>query len=76
MQLIKGASTYKINKFLNRTGTFWQKESYDHLVINEKEYYNILRYIVNNPVKAGIVDNWKEYGFFFSRYEDGFDGSD
>lgn len=67
MNLIKGGSAYSINQSLKRTGVFWQHESYDHLVRNEKEYFNIHRYILNNPVKAGLVQNWKEYEFTYSR---------
>lgn len=55
MQLIKGGSAYKINQLLGRKGTFWQRESYDHLIRSDKEQYDTMCYIINNPVKAGIV---------------------
>lgn len=34
---------------------FWQEESYDHLVRTPEEFGRIVRYIENNPVKAGLV---------------------
>ena len=65
MQLIKGGSAYLANKELGRQGHFWHKESYDHLVRNERERGNIIRYIANNPVKAAIVDDWKDFSFTY-----------
>lgn len=52
----KSYTSTQANTFLNRSGTFWQREYYDHLVRNEKEFYRIVEYIVENPVKAGLQD--------------------
>ncbi|MFK7773825.1 MAG: transposase [Saprospiraceae bacterium] len=57
MKLIKGGSSVAANRVLGRKGTFWQKDSYDHFVRNEKEYNNIVFYILNNPVKARLVND-------------------
>jgi REP element-mobilizing transposase RayT len=69
MNYIKGGSAFEANKILNRKGRFWQPESYDHLVRNEKEFYNIVRYIANNPVKARLVQNWYEWPFTYVEQE-------
>ena len=40
----------------------WQKRFYEHTIRDEKDYYKILDYIYNNPIKHGLVDNindWK-----------------
>ena len=43
---------------LGRTGQpFWQAESYDHSVRDDRESDRIKAYIENNPVKAGLVAN-------------------
>jgi putative transposase len=55
----KGVSARRINKILSVQGQLWQHESYDHVVRNEKEFNNIVLYILNNPVKAGLVDDWQ-----------------
>ncbi|PIY07934.1 MAG: hypothetical protein COZ18_14895 [Flexibacter sp. CG_4_10_14_3_um_filter_32_15] len=65
MQLIKGTSAYDSNQVLKRRGKFWQTESYDHYVRNDKELENIKHYILENPVKAGIVEKWTEYPFTY-----------
>ena len=53
---IKGASARLANKELVRSGVFWMDESYDHIVRSEKEYAYFLRYIGENPVKAGLSE--------------------
>ncbi|MDZ7805877.1 MAG: transposase [Gracilimonas sp.] len=50
------------NLCLNRTGqSFWHPESYDRVVRNSDELYNVIYYTLNNPVKAGLVKHWKEW---------------
>ena len=43
------------NQLLGRQGGFWQHENYDHVVRNEAALMRIIRYVLNNPVKAGLV---------------------
>jgi type I restriction enzyme R subunit len=55
--------TYSVNRFtatacnkhLRRKGSFWQKESFDHWVRDVDELERIIRYIEENPVKAGLA---------------------
>src|SRR5260370_24225479 len=62
MQSLKGASAREANRILGRTGeTFWQAESYDHWVRDEKELERIVAYIENNPVNAGLVTRAEDY---------------
>ena len=50
------------NKDIDNTGNaFWEEEYYDHLVRNETEFYNIVNYIYNNPVKAKFVENGDDW---------------
>jgi REP element-mobilizing transposase RayT len=70
MKLIKGSSAISINKLLNRNGNLWQAESFDRLIREEKEMYNIVKYVLLNPVKANLVSEWKnwEYTYCHSSY--------
>lgn len=61
MKSIKGYSAREANKVLGRKGRFWEPESYDHEVRDKEELWRIVRYIVDNPVKAGIVECWQDY---------------
>lgn len=68
MQMIKGGSAIEANKILGRKGTFWMKDSYDHYIRNERDWENTLEYIINNPVNAGLVENWKDWKFTYCKY--------
>lgn len=53
---LKGYTAREANKLLGRTGqSFWQTESFDHWPRDENEFFRIVAYIENNPVKAGLV---------------------
>ena len=67
LKLIKGATAYEANKILNKSGTFWQHESYDHLVRNDEERENIIKYILLNPVKAELTDSWEEWKWTYCK---------
>jgi (E)-4-hydroxy-3-methylbut-2-enyl-diphosphate synthase len=51
---IKSYTANAANKLLGRSGTFWQKESYDHLIRDGEDYRNQIRYVLENPEKAGL----------------------
>lgn len=57
----KGSTAYQANKVLRRKGKFWHHESFDHYVRDEMEYIDTVLYILNNPVKAGLVDHWEKW---------------
>jgi putative transposase len=65
MRLLKGRTARYCNLALNRTGKFWHHEYYDHYVSNEKEMERIILYILNNPVKAGLAKEWKDWKFTY-----------
>ena len=67
LKSIKNFSARQCNEFLNRQGAFWQKESYDHLVRNSNELTRIITYVLSNPVKAGLVADWKDWPFTYLR---------
>ncbi|HEV8147725.1 MAG TPA: transposase [Bryobacteraceae bacterium] len=58
---LKGFTAHRANYLLGRGGSFWQDESYDHLVRDSVEFDRIRRYIENNPVRAGLVPTPEAY---------------
>lgn len=66
---IKRYTARQANIILNREGKFWQHESYDHIVRNETELNNTIRYILMNPVKAGLASNWREWQWNYCKFE-------
>lgn len=71
---LKSFTAHRANEILRRTGAFWEAESYDHWVRDEKEFARIVEYIEKNPVKAGLVkspEQWRWSSAAFDRGEDG-----
>ncbi len=61
MRQFKGVSSQKINKKLQRRGTFWQRGFYDHAIRKEQDLRAAARYIVANPLRAGLVETIADY---------------
>ncbi len=51
----------RANRLLGRTGPFWQDESYDHLIRDGEDLEHATRYIIMNPVRAGLCGSWKQW---------------
>jgi putative transposase len=59
---LKGITAKRANEMLGFTGnSFWQEESYDRLVRDQREFEKIQSYIEENPVRAGLVRDAAEY---------------
>lgn len=63
LQSLKSYTGRACNRLLGRSGQFWQQESYDHWVRNERELCHVLQYVRNNPVRAGLAATPEEWGF-------------
>ena len=51
----KGWVAHEANRILGRKGRFWQPDYWDRFIRDADHYRATLRYIENNPVKAGLV---------------------
>jgi REP element-mobilizing transposase RayT len=51
--------------FLNKTGTgaIWQKNFFDHIMREREDLAAHVRYVLENPVRKGLVTRWEEYPF-------------
>jgi putative transposase len=67
LQQLKSYTAVQANKLLNRGGAFWQHESYDHVVRDGEELERIVRYVLNNPVKAGLVEDWQNWNWSYCK---------
>lgn len=57
----KQKSGYWVAK--NKYDVKWQKDFYDHILRKDADVIKQIKYILNNPVRKGLVDNWKNYSF-------------
>lgn len=64
---VKRFSANQINKLENKTGTLWQKESFDTTMRNEEHLYYAVQCTLDNPVNAGLVKKREDWaGNFLS----------
>ncbi len=61
IQSWKSFTAKEANRLLARTGSFWQREYYDHLVRDDEDFVRCIEYTINNPVKAGLCERWEDW---------------
>ncbi|MGB6384037.1 MAG: transposase [Terriglobales bacterium] len=67
MQAIKGASARKINQRLECCGPIWQEESFDRVLRSAEGISAKVLYVLENPVRHGLVSGWQEYRWVWHR---------
>ncbi|KAA3627981.1 MAG: transposase [Proteobacteria bacterium] len=58
---LKGRSARSINGGLRRSGRVWQQSFHDHGVRDDEDLRVLARYVVANPLRAGLVERLAEY---------------
>ncbi|MEB2648743.1 REP-associated tyrosine transposase [Pseudomonas canadensis] len=61
MRQVKSKSTRIVNAVSGRQGRLWQPGFHDHAVRQEESLEGIARYIVANPLRAGLVKKFGDY---------------
>lgn len=61
---LKSASSRHANRALNRTAPIWSKAFHDHALREEDDLQAVARYIVANPLRAGLVSRIGDYPFW------------
>lgn len=66
---LKRHTAREANKILQRSSAFWQDESYDHFIRDDAEWERIVKYVLYNPVKAGLVKEQNDWKWSYCKYE-------
>ena len=62
---VKSYSSQRINQVTGRgPGSIWQRGFHDHALRSDEDLKTSARYIVYNPVRAGIVGSVREYSLW------------
>jgi putative transposase len=64
MQLLKTRSARRIRPLCDGIDTVWQKGFHDRAARREENAVALARYIVMNPVRAGLVRSVRDYPFW------------
>lgn len=58
---LKASSARSINQGINRQGAIWQKSYYDRALRSDEDVKTLSRYIIANPLRAGLVEDIGDY---------------
>lgn len=58
---LKGSTARAVNLKLGRVGPVWQRAFHDHQLRREEDLETVGRYIVANPLRAGLVRRIADY---------------
>ena len=47
----------------HRPAISWQKDFYDHIIRSDENLATQIRYVLDNPVRKGLVASWHEYPY-------------
>jgi REP element-mobilizing transposase RayT len=70
MKAIKGTSSHTINRQLYSHEAIWQEESFDRVVRSSESLDAKIDYILQNPVRAGLVILASEYQWSWRKPEE------
>jgi REP element-mobilizing transposase RayT len=62
MQFFNGVVAQRVNRLLGRTGHLWGQRYHSSIIDTERYMFNVVRYIYQNPPKAGLVVDPLDYG--------------
>jgi REP-associated tyrosine transposase len=48
---------------LGFSGKLWQRNSYDRVLDLEKPFLEIVQYVLDNPVRKGLVTDWRDWPY-------------
>ena len=49
-------------------GKLWQRSFYDHGLRKDEDLTKVAGYIVSNPVREGLVENWRDYSYSWHKW--------
>lgn len=61
---LKSGSARKVNQSLHRSGALWARAFHDHGLRAEEDLRGSARYMIGNPVRAGLVKRVGDYPFW------------
>jgi putative transposase len=64
VQRIKSLIAVAVNQQRNKRQPVWQRGYYDHAIRTDEDVLFAARYIVNNPIRAGLAVNIGDYPYW------------
>ena len=64
MKRAKGTTAHAFNRETGRRGLVWMDGFHDRAVRRDEDLRAVARYVIANPIRAGLVDSVAEYPFW------------
>jgi putative transposase len=61
---LKSRTARLLNREIGRSGRFWRPGFHDHALRKEESLRDVARYIVANPIRAGLSKRYGDYPFW------------
>lgn len=71
VQRFKSISTKRIKKANSNINKVWQSAFYDHALRSDEVVEDIAKYMLNNPIRAGMVESLGDYPYWNVEWEIG-----
>lgn len=68
VQTVKSVSGHRLTQLLHRNIPIWQTGFHDHALRGEEDVAAIARYVVANPLRAGLVRRLGDYPLWDARW--------
>ena len=64
MKRAKGSTAHAFNRQSDRHGSVWKDGFHDRAIRRDEDVVAVARYVVANPIRAGLVDSVADYPFW------------
>ena len=64
VQGVKSVSAHRINRSCHQHGAVWQSGYHDHALRRDEDLVKVARYLVANPLRAGLVAHIGDYALW------------
>jgi len=64
VRTVKAASAMRINRMRGSREPLWQKGFHDHALRREEDVRALARYVIANPLRAGLVERIGDYSLW------------
>lgn len=68
MQQVKSVSAHELVRAHSMKAPVWQPGFHDHGVRTSEDYRQMMRYLLNNPVRAGLVSDFRDHAHWWCRF--------
>ena len=69
MHSLKSYTAQKVNDLLQQEGQLWQRHYHDHAVRQDEDLTSLVTYVLHNPVRAGLTNDFHDYPFWYCRWD-------